>query len=471
MSIGDESDNSHNEDVHLKEEDQITIHPRHLIDCALATLGQATLFTGIALLVRASVLAAVEVGASDMLAVLPASFEVLFRSISAIIGSRVAKHVSRRASLVLGACFGVIGSLVAFIGLLLVNRSFGLLVVGNALVGLQNGIGQSFRFVAAESVPQKYRSLALSLTVAGGAISAATGPFAAEGTKGWITSSPYAGSFLTLVIICSFLLLICASISGPLLPSRERSGHADNSQQPVETASDPHQDAKAVAIDSDSALAVAEQGNQVQLCLEAESSHRGVMQLMLGSRATPNARVGVLSCVMAWAHMVPTMFTAGREIAQYHGANTATGIIAAHLASMFLPGLTTGQLIAFLGSKSVVLLGVLLSVAGSVIASIAPTALFAFVITLVCSGIGWSFMYIGGSSLIVASSGDKDEEMLTANEAKQLQGATEATSFIASAITTVMSGPLIESASWRGFALVLLFPMLLPAGLMLAACN
>ena len=74
------------------------------------------------------------------------------------------KRYGRRPVFTIGALIGAAGFAVAAGAIHLGN--FTLFAAAGMLVGVHNAVGQFYRFAAAESVPARWRSRAISLTLA-----------------------------------------------------------------------------------------------------------------------------------------------------------------------------------------------------------------------------------------------------------------------------------------------------------------
>ena len=82
---------------------------------------------------------------------------------------------------------------------------------------------------------------------------------------------------------------------------------------------------------------------------------------------------------------------------------------------MFLPGFFTGSLIRRFGTLPVILAGVALT-AGAVFTALNGITVGHFVAALALVGIGWNFMYTGGTALLT--------ETYRPNEKSRTQGST-----------------------------------------------
>src|SRR5690606_9409333 len=89
-----------------------------------------------------------------------------------------------------------------------------------------------------------------------------------------------------------------------------------------------------------------------------------------------------------------------------YGAGDAASVIQWHLLGMFGPSLLTGKAIGRYGAQPVALSGCAVLGGGCVMA-MTGEALWIFHLALLLVGIGWNFMYMGGSTLLSHVSDDQ----------------------------------------------------------------
>ena len=82
-----------------------------------------------------------------------------------------------------------------------------------------------------------------------------------------------------------------------------------------------------------------------------------------------------------------------------HPYDDAATVISFHVVAMFAPSLVTGRLIQRFGVLVVMLVGVALNLACVAIA-LAGIDVAHFLGALVLLGVGWNFLYIGGTTLL-----------------------------------------------------------------------
>jgi MFS family permease len=107
---------------------------------------------------------------------------------------------------------------------------------------------------------------------------------------------------------------------------------------------------------------------------------------------------------------------------------------------MFAPSFVTGNLIKRFGVLNVMLLGVVLNFACIGIA-LSGVDVPNFWAALVLLGVGWNFLYIGGTALLT-------ETYRPAEKAKA-QGANDMLIFLVMATSSFSSGLLLETNGWQ----------------------
>lgn len=163
---------------------------------------------------------------------------------------------------------------------------------------------------------------------------------------------------------------------------------------------------------------------------------------------------------------------------------------------MFAPGLFTGDVIRLVGEPAVMLTGCILMIAHSVIA-LSGAGRWHFGAALMFSGVGWNFMFVSGSSLLVAALPDKpqaaenpivkanhDEGPAGGDEKRkgqvrnpeveanrgparrlQMQGASEFLVRTISVVAALTSGLLLDVSGWTLVHIVGLVPAAMTFGI------
>jgi ABC-type dipeptide/oligopeptide/nickel transport system permease component len=113
----------------------------------------------------------------------------------------------------------------------------------------------------------------------------------------------------------------------------------------------------------------------------------------------------------------------------------------------FLPSLFTGTVIRWVGVLPALAAGALLDF-GAVAIALSGSRVAEFWWALVLLGVGWNFLYVGGTTLLADAY--RPEERALA------QGANEFVIFSAQAIASLASGAIVTAAGWERVNLAVL---------------
>ena len=123
---------------------------------------------------------------------------------------------------------------------------------------------------------------------------------------------------------------------------------------------------------------------------------------------------------------------------------------------MFAPGFFTGHLIKRFGTTAIMGTGVLLN-GLCIVVALSGVDLHQFVLALFLLGVGWNFLFTGGTTLSL--------QTYSAEEKDRAQGAMNFLVFSVMAVTSFASGLLVTTRGWA----LLNLGSLLPVSLMAAA--
>jgi MFS family permease len=118
----------------------------------------------------------------------------------------------------------------------------------------------------------------------------------------------------------------------------------------------------------------------------------------------------------------------------------AAFVISSHVVGMFAPSFITGGLIKRVGVIPVMLAGAVLNLVSIGIA-LSGVALENFWWALVLLGVGWNFLYIGGTTLLT--------ETYRPEERAKAQGANEFAIFGMMTLSSFSSGMIVTNAGWE----------------------
>jgi MFS family permease len=348
---------------------------------------QAMLFTNNSTLIAINGLAGLALAPSASLATLPVTCWVIGGAMATMSASQYMRKVGRQAGLTRGAFVGIVGALICAAAVWQAN--FWLLCLGSIVFGTFNAFGQYYRFVAAEVSPPDFRATAVSLVLAGGLVGGILGPTTSRFTVDLI-GPRFTGAYLALIV---FILVTIAILSRIRVPDLSAAEQATTGRPMSEIARQP----------------------KYIVAVMAGAISYGVMNFLMTS--TPIA-MGVCG----------------------HPYGDAAFVISSHVVAMFAPSFFTGGLIRRLGVIQVMLAGAALNIAAIAI-GLAGVSVANFWWALVLLGVGWNFLYIGGTTLLT--------ETYRPEERAKAQGTNETAIFIMMALSSFSSGMIVTNAGWE----------------------
>lgn len=337
------------------------------------------------------------------LATLPVTAYVVGAAVSTAPVARSQRHLGRKRSFQIGL---VVAALSAGIcAWAAVSQQFWLLVAATFVAGYYSANASLYRFAAPELAAPSYKEKAISLVLAGGIVGAVVGPNLANVTRD-VLPTPFVGAYLALIVVALLSLLIMTFIDFPRhvapIPGTSSGRSLRNiARQPV-----------------------------FFVAVAGASLGYAVMNLLMA--ATPLAM----------------------QMHEHPFSNIAI-VLEWHVLGMFVPSFFTGHLIKRFGVLSVMSAGVVLMVICVVIA-LSGVALMQFTIALLALGVGWNFLYVGGSTLLT--------EAYQPEEKNKTQGAMDFCVFTCVAISSFTSGVLITTQGWMWINLGSLAPLAVVAG-------
>jgi len=118
-----------------------------------------------------------------------------------------------------------------------------------------------------------------------------------------------------------------------------------------------------------------------------------------------------------------------------------TGIVIQfHVASMFLPSLVTGHLIKKIGHSNVIYIGIFFY-SITLFISMFDQTFFNYMFALIFLGIGWNFLFISGTSLLVLTYEEKEKY--------KAQGLNDFIVYSVHALGSLSAGVFIALTSWK----------------------
>lgn len=348
---------------------------------------QALLFTNNSTAIALNGLAGYALAANKALATLPVTAWVLGGALSTLPASLLMKRIGRRAGFTVGALTGMVGAAICCLALYLGN--FWFFCFGTMVFGVYNAVAQYYRFAAADAASADFKAKAISLVLAGGLVGGIVGPETSKHTID-LLSTHYLGAYLSLI---GFLVLVVLIVQLLDIPVPTAAAQDERTRPLAEIAAQP---VFIVAV------------------LSAAIGY-GVMNLLM--TATPLA-MGICG----------------------HPYSAAATVISWHVIAMFGPSFFTGSLIKRFGVLQVMFAGaVLLYICVGVALSGISVPHFWFALVLL--GVGWNFLYIGGTTLIT--------EACAPSERAKTQGANDLAIFAMMAASSFSSGLLLQKSGWE----------------------
>ena len=347
---------------------------------------QAMLFSSSSTLASINGLAGMSLATNPALGTLPVTTWVLGGALATMPASLYMKRAGRTQGLIAGASTGIAAALLCALAVGLHN--FWLLCLGTLVFGASNATGQYYRFAAADVSPTDYKARAISLVLAGGLLGGVIGPGMSRYS---VDAFPdrFLGAYLVPILYC---LVTIALLSRTRIPNPTAAEQASGGRPLREIARQPK-------------FAVAVLSGAVGY---------GVMNLLM--TATPIA-MGLCG----------------------HPFGDAAFVVSSHVIAMFAPSLVAGSLIKRFGVLNIILAGAALN-AASVAVALTGVEVGHFWLSLVLLGVGWNFMYIGGTTLLT--------ETYRPEEKAKAQGANDMCIFIMMVISSLTSGLLVSRAGW-----------------------
>lgn len=327
---------------------------------------------------------------------IPPSLQFLTIALTLIPVSLLMGKFGRRSMFLLGSLAAFIGCLI--IAFSIIDKSFYLFIVGSILLGFSQANQQFYRYAAADNVSNNLKSKAISLVLAGGVIAAVVGPEVSRYSFDLFPDYIYLATYLLAasIQIINFTILIFIKIKKPEVTAKKIRPLKDILMQKT-----------------------------LIIAILAAAVGYSLMSFIM--TATPLQIVNI--CKL--------------------GNSASSTVIQWHIIAMFAPSFFTGSIISRFGNRKVMLVGIILY-AFSVFFGILGDTVLNFWIALFLCGLGWNFLYVGGSDIIAKSA--------LPEERAKVQGVTDFIIFVFVAMGSFLAGYLHSNLGWE----VMLFYTIIP---------
>ncbi len=354
----------------------------------ILSIGQIFSFTSPTVTVLLSGIIGSQLININYLATIPTALMIVGTAIGALFASKIMEIKGRRFGFIFSSLFNSFASIVCAFSVSISN--FSLFCIGNLFIGLSVSFVLQYRFAATESVQKENIPKAISLILLLGIIAALLGSNIVSITKDFFTIS-YVGSYISLsilTIIPFFFFLF-------------------------------YEDEKILNKDEN-------------------NNKKSIIDLL----SNKNIQLAILSAGIGYITMSTLMTATPISMNVTHGYSIfSTGIvIQAHVVGMFLPSLITGYLIKKYGHKYIIFFGIIILLSCLVTNFLFETY-YSFLIGLILLGVGWNFLFVTGTSLLVISYNDEDRFLA--------QGINDFVVFSSQALGSLLAGFLLFLTSWQ----------------------
>ena len=355
----------------------------------LLTLSQIFSFTAAPVTVFLSGIIGSKISPIQSLSTLPISVSIIGIAFGAIIATKLMSLIGRKAGFITASLLTSVVSILAAFSIM--NQNFFLYCSANFFIGVGMAFTHQYRFAAAESVDKSKAPKAISIILLGGVVSAFLGPFLANYSKDIFTSHMYVGSYISLAILT-------------FVPSIIFLFYKNNSN----------------------------------LNLNRKSSGRSYVELI----SQPKFLQAVVASAFGYAIMtfLMTATPISMHVMEKMSLDKTSVVIQFHVAFMFLPSLITGNLIKKYGHNIIMYLG-LIMYSVTILISFLDQNFYNYLFALIFLGIGWNFLFISGTSLLVLNY--KEEEKFKA------QGFNDFIVYSVHAIGSLSAGVFLMITNWK----------------------
>lgn len=333
--------------------------------------------------------------ANKALATLPLSMMVVAIAATTIPATILMRKIGRRKGFALSSISAALAVLFAIYAL--AQASFWMFIVAMMMFGINMAFTQQYRYAAAESVAPKYVPRAVSFVLIGSIGGAFLGPELATRGQFWIASIPFAGTMIALCVLFCIQALL-------LLSMRAAQDHEENDELAAQRP-------------------LAEIARQ------------------------PLFIVAVLGGVVGFGLMtlVMTATPLSMNINDGYSLEQTAGVIRAHVLGMYVPSLFVGFLIEKVGVSRVMVVGAI-GLLGTSIVGLQGHTFLHYWWALVLLGVGWNFLYVGGTTLLTYT--------YSTAEKFRAQATNEFLVFGMSAIASLLAGTVLHYFGWATLMLI-----------------
>ncbi|MBU3004895.1 MFS transporter [Paraglaciecola arctica] len=320
---------------------------------------------------------------------LPLAMSIVGTAIGVLPITRLMQHFGRKPIFIAATLVGALATLLAAFSI--IHHSFTGLVFCAFLLGLMLSAIQQIRFAAMESVGLEMMPKAASTVLLGGLVAAILGPELI--TIGQIfTAQSFVGGFFLMAGILLLCSLLFTQITNTHLVSEKSANTGRELSQIVK---------------------------QPVFVLAVSASVVGYALMSFIMTATP-------------VHM---------HVHEAFSLQDTKWVIQSHIFAMFFPSLFSGWLINILGTSRIIYIG-LFAYTCTILVALTGNEWLSYWGALVLLGIGWNFLFVGGTVLLAQS--------YQPVERFKVQGLNEFLVFGSQATAALSAGLFLNLVEWQG---------------------
>ena len=324
----------------------------------------------------------------------PTASMIVGIAIFSFFAAKIMSKIGRKAGFLYAAIFSSLSALLAAYAVW--DKNFYLFCLACFFIGNGMSFTHQYRFAAAESVEKSFIPKALSIIMLASIFSALLGPNIANFNKDLINGHLYVGSYISLAVLTSVPIIFLSFYSPKTEPTAVN-----------------------------------------------KNKGRGYFELIL----QPRFLQAVTSAAFAYAVMsfLMTATPINMHVMEHYSLKKTSTVIQLHIIRMFLPSLITGNLLKKFGHSKIIYMGVVFYVLAILLSFLEPS-FFNYILALVFLGLGWNFLYLSGTGLLVLSY--KEEEKFKA------QGFNDILVFSTQALASLSAGYILSMTSWKTMNLI-----------------
>ena len=355
------------------------------------TLAQCFGHTATPILVLLGGIVGAKIAPSMDLATLPIAIQIIGVASAAIPASMLMSKVGRKIGFLAGTALAICAALLAAFAVY--KESFVLFCIAAFLIGNYVAFLQQFRFAVAESVPSDQVPRSLSILMLAGIFAAVVGPEVGRRFSNLEQFPLYVGSFLGMAVMLSIsFVILLVFYRNTLVEAKDHDGIARPLGQVFKQP-------------------------KIILAITAAAMAYSIMSLVM--TATPLSM---------------------HEI-DHHSLDDTTWVLQSHILAMYIPSFFSGLLISWLGVQRVIQAGFVLMVTCVIIGWGQPEFIHYWG-ALVFLGVGWNFLFLGGTTLLTQS--------YRSSERFKVQAINDFTVFGLQAVGSLSAGVLLATVGWNG---------------------